>query len=75
MVEDIMEKTKIVSRASLLPARKLPIITVEAPRTRALTMWPEFDIPPTCPRPTAQTSCVVQIDPDPIPTLKPSTPA
>ena len=28
-----------------------------------------------CPRPTAQTSCVVQIDPEPIPTLRASAPA
>lgn len=28
-----------------------------------------------CARPTAQTSCVVQMEPDPIPILNPSTPA
>ena len=33
--------------ASRLPARKLPIITVDAPRVRAFTICPEFEIPPS----------------------------
>nr|GLL25749.1 uncharacterized protein LOC110418099 [Ipomoea trifida] len=33
--------------ASLLPAKKLPIITVDAPRAKALAKWPEFLIPPS----------------------------
>ena len=32
-------------------------------------------MPSTWPRPTAQTSCVVQIDPEPMPTRSPSAPA
>lgn len=33
--------------ASELPAKKLPIITVEAPSAKALTICPEFEIPPS----------------------------
>jgi len=36
-----------VPGASLLPAKKLPIITVDAPKTKALTMCPEFEMPPS----------------------------
>lgn len=31
----------------MLPAKKLPIITVDAPRTKALTICPEYEMPPS----------------------------
>src|SRR5208282_5107714 len=77
------------------PANIDPIITAEAPAASALTISPEYLMPPSaitgtpesrvaraasaiaviCGTPTPVTMRVVQIDPGPMPTLIPSTPA
>ena len=78
-----------------MPAKSEPIITVSAPAAIALTMSPEYLMPPSemqgtpnfaaartqastaliCGTPTPATTRVVQIEPGPMPTFTPSTPA